>query len=137
MVEEWFRKFAAKWLDQVTGIKFRGGIVGRLNLVLLGILVVLVVICWKFPMWWIPFVALAGVAMVCYVLLQILDFAKKNPVVSLLEGSELLAWQKQAQKGKGTITNVESSIELPEPKPLDQEDIKRLELPDTSPDTKG
>jgi hypothetical protein len=140
MAEDWFKKLAGKWFDRVTGVKFRGGIVGRLILVPLGILVVLGIICWKFPMWWIPFVALAGAAMACYVALQILEFAKKHPLIALFEGSELLTWQKQAmaQKGKGTLVDTGSTVEPPEWELLNPEEVKLLDLPDKPPgDTKS
>lgn len=129
----------SKWIEGATKIKFSGGVVGKVTWILVAALIATAVICWKAEIWWLPIVGLVVVLAILAVAFKLIIFAEKHPHAALLEGAELLTWQRMemAQKDKGVLTDTGSSIEVPSPKPLDEEELKRLEFPDRPGSTQG
>ena len=93
-------------LDQIfknlKGIKLKGGIFGKVCLLLVVMTVCLAVVCVKNDVWWIPLALLLPfMGIILYALKRCFDFAERNPVAAIVDGAELVAYEHATQGRKG------------------------------------
>lgn len=93
-------------LDQVfkslKGVKLKGGIFGKVCLLLVVVAVCISVVCVKDEVWWVPLALLLPfMAIILYALKRCFDFAEKNPVAAIVDGAELVAYEQATQGRKG------------------------------------
>lgn len=92
--------------ESVKSIRLSRGVVGRTTYAVVAFLGVVAVAAWRAAPEQLLWVAvIAGAVFLAY-FFGVLVFASKNPGAALLEGAELLHWQKTelAAKGTGPVT---------------------------------
>ena len=82
-------------------IRFRGGIFGKMTILLLVLVLCVSTVAFKLG-GWLALALLFGVmAVILYVLKRLFDFADKYPAVAVLDGPELINYAKVVEARKG------------------------------------
>lgn len=116
-------------------MKLRGGVVGKVSVVLICVSASMAAIAWAVSMIWVSVLALVLVFALCFPLLwRLLNFADQNPQAALLEGAEFLA-HEQMRLGMKSMPVLPESAALPQlaPKSSVVEDVAAAALPDPQP----
>ena len=117
--------------EGISKIKLRGGVVGKVAIVLICASFAMAAIAWTVSMVWVSVLALVFVFTLCLVMLwRLVDFANRNPHAALLEGAELLVHEQMRLGMKSSPVLPDSGAPIPA-KPLTIEDTKAAALPDS------
>jgi hypothetical protein len=82
-------------LRNVSKIKLKGGVVGKVSVVLIVVALAMAAIAWSVRVPWISVVALVLLFVLSFVMLwRLVSFADKNPQAALLEGAEFLVHEQ-------------------------------------------
>jgi CHASE2 domain-containing sensor protein len=82
-------------LRNVSKIKLKGGVVGKVSVVLIVVSLAMAAIAWSVRVPWISVVALVLLFVLSFVMLwRLVSFADKNPQAALLEGAEFLVHEQ-------------------------------------------
>jgi hypothetical protein len=124
-----------KLFNSVSRIKLRGGLVGKVSVVLIVVVVVLGSIADLVRDVTLSLVIVVALFLLVSVALwRVINFAQKNPTAALLEGAELFKLEQQKLGMKGQPIVLASEETAPEPPmlaPTDPE-VTRPDLPDAS-----
>ena len=118
--------------EGISKVKLRGGVVGKVSIVLICVSVSMAVIAWAASLAWVSVLALILVFTLCFPLLwRLVNFADRNPQAALLEGAEFLVHEQIRLGMKSSPVLPDSgALPLPAPKPIAIEDTKAAALPD-------
>ncbi len=122
-----------KQIDQLKSIKLSGGVFGKTTTLMVVLTICLSVISIKIELWWITLVLMLPVmGIVFYSLKRILDFVEKNPQAAIMEGAELLIYEKlnYAHKNQVLKNNFDESTFDHEPAKFE---VAEIGLPDPNP----
>lgn len=82
-------------LDNASKVKLKGGVVGKVSVVLIIAALSMAAISWSVKIPWISVLALILIFLLCFVMIwRLISFADKNPQAALLEGAEFLVHEK-------------------------------------------
>jgi uncharacterized protein (DUF58 family) len=82
-------------------IRFRGGIFGKMTMLLIVLIVCVSAVALKLGGWFALALLLAVVALLWYALKRLFDFANSFPAVAVLDGRELIDYAKVVEARKG------------------------------------
>ncbi|MGD0262387.1 MAG: hypothetical protein ABSD29_21700 [Verrucomicrobiota bacterium] len=119
--------------EGISKVKLRGGVVGKVSIVLICVSISMAIIAWSVSMVWVSVLALILVFTLCFPLLwRLVSFADHNPQAALLEGAEFLV-HEQMRLGMKSLPILPDSgaLPLPAPKPVVIEDAQTAALPDS------
>jgi hypothetical protein len=89
-------------LANVSKVKLKGGVVGKVSVVLIVVSLSMAVIAWSVKVPWISAAALGAVFVLSLTMLwRLISFADKNPQAALLEGAEFLRHEELKLGMKG------------------------------------
>src|SRR5213080_2866878 len=98
-------------LERISKVKLRGGVVGKVSIVLIVLILVIGAIAYHLNALWVSVAAIVLLAILTLVLLfRLIRFAERNPHAALFEGAEFLV-HEQMKLG------MKSQPVLPEPGP--------------------
>jgi len=118
--------------EGISKVKLRGGVVGKVSVVLICVSISMAVIAWAVSMVWVSVLALVLVFALCFPLLwRLVSFAERNPQAALLEGAEFLMHEqiRLGMKSSPVLPDT-GALPVPAPKPIVIEDSKAAALPD-------
>lgn len=88
-------------IRNITSFRPRGGMFTTAIRLLMVLAVVVGVICVAFRIWWFALIlAIMLFSLIAYVIYRLFNFADKNPLVAILEGSELVRLEEARQGRK-------------------------------------
>jgi hypothetical protein len=126
-------------LEGISKVKLRGGVVGKVSVVLISTSICIAIIALKSEKMWISVFGMSLIFVFCSVFLwRLVSFADRNPQAALLEGAEFLVHQ-QMQLGMKSMPALPPSIPVAPPgsEQIAGQDMSSALLPDsqgTSPD---
>ncbi|MCK4842205.1 MAG: hypothetical protein KAT04_10035 [Methylococcales bacterium] len=98
-------------LGSVSKVKLKGGVVGKVSIVLIIVALSMAAISWSVQIPWISVLALFFIFILCFVMIwRLISFADKNPQAALLEGAEFLVHEQLRLGSKNErVINVDQS----------------------------
>lgn len=82
-------------LNNVSKVRLKGGVVGKVSVVLIIVAISMAAISWSVSIPWISVLALIFIFVLCFVMIwRLISFADKNPQAALLEGAEFLVHEQ-------------------------------------------
>lgn len=123
-----------KAFQSIKSIKLTGGVFGKMNTLLIVLIICVAAACITLDVWWVTLTLILIVLfLVFYTLKRSFDFADKNPQAAIMDGAELLVHEQmlQATKKGGAIEDDSPTIDHPQPS------IKEIDSPDELSEEKG
>jgi hypothetical protein len=106
---------SAEALDR---IRFGRGVIGRVTFVALAVFAILGIVADRVSgNYFLIGIGAAAAVLFLVFLFKVLDFAKKNPAIAVLDGAELITWRQLDLAAKG-IPNPPAAVSLPDPDAL-------------------
>jgi hypothetical protein len=98
-------------------MRFRGGIFGKMTVLLIVLVICVSTVAFKLGGWLAVALLLAVMALIGYALRRLFDFANSFPAVAVLDGRELIDYAKvtEARKGVPVIVPTGSVLDHPQP----------------------
>lgn len=126
-------------LQNVSKIKLKGGVVGKVSVILIVASLAMAAIAWSARVPWISITALAFVFALCFAgVWRLISFADKNPQAALLEGAEFLVHEQMrlGMKAEPVLLIEEGDREQPAPTLIEPTDptVVQPDEPDSSED---
>jgi len=82
-------------LNNVSKVRLKGGVVGKVSVVLIIVAISMAAISWSVSISWISVLALILIFVLCFVMIwRLISFADRNPQAALLEGAEFLVHEQ-------------------------------------------
>lgn len=120
-----------KEFKTLKAIKLTGGIFGKTTLLLIVLCVCVAAVCFKAGVWWLSLILMLPLmGIVTYAFIRIMDFAEKNPQAAIMDGSELLIYERivHGRKGQETLPSFPPTADHQSP-PLLPEDLEATDPP--------
>ena len=119
-------------IRNITSFRPRGGMFTTVIRLLMVLVVVVGAICIVFRIWWFALILVALLfSLLFYVAHRLFNFADKNPLVAILEGSELVRLE-EARQGKKFQEDLQVSPPIIDHEPPAMSETEIL-APDTPP----
>lgn len=121
----------------VSRVKLRGGIVGKISYVLIFVAVSMAVIACSVKLFIISLLALCMIFILTFTMVwRLINFAHANPQAALMEGAELLVHEQMiiASKNQQETIIDQSDLSEKEPLVLTEEEKSRIDRPEVQKD---
>ena len=126
-------------IRNITSFRPRGGMFTTAIRLLMVLTVVIGVVCVTFRIWWFALILILLLfIMIFYVAYRLFNFADKNPLVAILEGSELVRLE-EARQGKKFQEDLQVSPPIidHEPPIISETEILAPDVPPEPPQKPG